>query len=409
MGNVPPPQPSSPINSALPAPDIALQAVPARHSTWFKLFAAFFALTVASIVATTALLYATYLASVEPHVPAATRAALVQQVSSLAIGLALFALVLSFTVAFALAHYFGKPVRQLGQAIRRVARGEVDVMVRARRRDEYGQLVSLFNGMVGKMREVQERNAVISQLKSQFITVAAHQLRTPLSGVQWAIKSLLEGDAGPLQPKQRQLLEECVATNGRLIKLIRDLFDVTRIEAGQFGYDFREVDLRELLRTLVREFLPRTQRQNLVLRLVVNAPDATRIFADANRLHLALSYLLDNAIRYSPRPSSQIVIRAQRAGEWLKVSIQDFGIGIPAAEHDKIFSRFYRATNAIKIETEGSGLGLYIVKSIIVRHGGKIWLTSNEGKGTTVTLTLPIRRELIPPKEKTLEDFIGAI
>ena len=234
------------------------------------------------------------------------------------------------------------------------------------------------------------RETAIDKLKSEFVSIAAHQLRTPLSAIKWVIKMVLDGDAGKLNNEQLELLTKGYKSNERIIRLVDDLLDISRIEEGRFGYNFKYSDFQEVLNNVV-ENAARLIAKNY-LKLSVDKPKKLpEVYMDPARIVLVLQNLLDNAIKYTPEFGQiKIEVKVLDKGKVLKVSIKDQGVGIPKADQPKLFSKFFRAANAVRIETEGTGLGLFIAKNIIKKHQGEIGINSEEGKGTEAYFTLPI-------------------
>ncbi len=236
------------------------------------------------------------------------------------------------------------------------------------------------------------RENMIDRLKTEFISIAAHQLRTPLSAIKWVIKMVLDGDAGKLNKEQRDLLSKGYKSNERVINLVNDLLNVSRIEEGRFGYSFANCNFQDILNVVI-ENTERVVAKNH-LKLTLNKPEKMPIvFLDKDRITLALQNLLDNAVKYTPE-YGKIELNVENLGKELKIMVKDNGIGIPERNQAKLFSKFFRAANVIRSETEGTGLGLFITKNIIERHGGRINIASQEGKGTTVSVTIPIHAKV---------------
>ncbi|MDD5071655.1 MAG: ATP-binding protein [Patescibacteria group bacterium] len=234
------------------------------------------------------------------------------------------------------------------------------------------------------------REKTIDRLKSEFISIAAHQLRTPLSAIKWVIKMILDGDAGKLTVEQQELLSKGYASNERIIRLVNDLLNVSRIEEGKFGFDFQKENFQKVIDATLGNL------ENLIvknhLQLEIKKPKRLpEVYFDKERMVMVMQNILDNAIKYTPE-YGKIEIKIEVDKQFLYVKIKDQGVGIPKKDQEKLFTKFFRATNAVRLETEGSGLGLFIVKNIIERHNGKIILTSEEGKGTEVSFSLPLNK-----------------
>lgn len=248
------------------------------------------------------------------------------------------------------------------------------------------------------------RERAISRMKSEFITIAAHQMRTPLAAVKWTFQTLLAGEVGPLNEAQMAYVKDGAEVSAHLIKLVGDLLDVAKIEEGKFGYEFAMVDIVELIeRTITDNKLAAAERE---ITLIFNKPPVAlpQIKADPQKISLALQNLISNAIKYN-RKGGWVAIEAEKEGNYIKVAIRDSGVGIPANQMDRLFSKFFRGSNVVRLETEGSGLGLFIVKNIIRRHGGKVWAESEEGVGSAFYFTLPTEAKMIPEVEEPGDDF----
>lgn len=254
------------------------------------------------------------------------------------------------------------------------------------------------HGFIKVIRDI-TREKMISKSKSEFISIAAHQLRTPLSAVKWAMKLVIDGDMGPLNPEQLQFLNRGYETNQKMISLVNDLLNVARIEDGRFGYSFKEANIIEVIDAIINSSKLASRERDVDVELVNNAADLKPFVFDAEKMTLAIQNLLDNALKYT-NPGGKVVLDVSVEGDYLKMKVSDNGVGVPKNQISRLFSKFFRAENVIHMQTSGSGLGLFIVKNIITRHGGDIKVDSEEGKGTTFTLVIPLKEELIPKEEK---------
>jgi signal transduction histidine kinase len=234
------------------------------------------------------------------------------------------------------------------------------------------------------------REKMIDKLKSEFITIAAHQLRTPLSAVKWALKMVVGGDAGPVNKEQKDLLDKGYSSNERMIRLVNDLLNVSRIEEGKYGYDFKSQDFNEILNIVIENAYAFIRQNNLKLEISKQAKK-TEIYADKEKMVLVLQSIVDNAIKYTPE-FGKVKISLFNEKDMLKISVKDSGVGIPNDDLKKIFFKFFRASNVVRMQTEGSGLGLFMAKNIIEKHGGRINLSSEEGIGTEVVFDLPLKK-----------------
>lgn len=228
----------------------------------------------------------------------------------------------------------------------------------------------------------------LDQMKSEIISVAAHQLRTPLAAIKWTLKMLLDGDVGNISDAQKELLSKGFESNERMINLVNDMLSVDRLESGRIKYNFVPLQFEDLVDAMIQELLPIATKKEIQLRFIRSKDLLPKIKVDPDKMHDVLQNLIDNAIKYSSN-GGQVTIELLHDNEKMQFSVKDSGIGIPKEQQEKIFSRFFRATNAVRNVTDGSGLGLYIAQSVVRRHGGDIWFVSEENRGTTFFFTLP--------------------
>lgn len=234
------------------------------------------------------------------------------------------------------------------------------------------------------------REKTIERIKTEFVSLSAHQLRTPLSAIKWTLRMFLDGDLGELNEEQRDFLEKTYKSNERMITLINDLLNVTRIEEGRYIYQILSYDLVEITQSIIDSYRGEIERKNL--KFEFKKPEKLpKILVDEEKIKIAIENLLNNAVRYT-FPGGKIAISLELLENEIQFKIEDSGIGIPRDEQPRVFSKFFRGVNAIRMETEGSGLGLFVTKNIIEAHGGRIWFKSEEGKGSTFYFTLPLKR-----------------
>lgn len=223
--------------------------------------------------------------------------------------------------------------------------------------------------------------------KSEFLSVAAHQLRTPLSAVKWVLSVLLEEHTGALSPVQKSYILKGEESNNRMIRLVDDMLTVTRIESGKTEYNFYLLSLHDILANTVSDFQPRTKEKHIDLTYEGLPGRKSEIFVDPEKIRFVLENLFDNAIKYTPEGGKISVALKEEGADYL-ITISDSGIGIPENEQKHIFSKFFRATNAVKQVTDGSGLGLFVARAIVMRHGGALTFVSKPENGTTFTIRL---------------------
>ncbi|MEJ0021958.1 MAG: HAMP domain-containing sensor histidine kinase [Candidatus Doudnabacteria bacterium] len=228
-------------------------------------------------------------------------------------------------------------------------------------------------------------------IQSDFINLTSHQLRTPLSGSKWLLELLQKPGTGSLNKKQRDFLEKINIENERMIALVNDLLEVTRIEAGQTKLYLQPTDLTTVIRGLIKEKGKEVKKKRLQIVFTMQQKPFPLVRTEMNKIRHAMSNLLSNAIAYT-HEGGKITIDLQVQDGMLLGTISDTGVGIPKDMQDEIFTKFFRGANVTSLETTGTGLGLYISRAFIEASGGKLWFKSNEGQGTTFYFTLPIVR-----------------
>jgi signal transduction histidine kinase len=242
-------------------------------------------------------------------------------------------------------------------------------------------------GVVSVFQDITERH-IIDKEKDDFLSVAAHQLRTPLAGIRWEIEMLLEGDAGELPAEAKELLDQIFENNQRLVVLVNDLLDVSRINMGKSKEDVSLVDVCGVMSESIKSLDGLAKERKINISFEKECVGLPRVKMGPKHLFNAIENLISNAIKYTPS-GGNVTVKAELKGEKVLISVTDTGIGIPEKDQEKIFKKFFRASNAALKETEGSGLGLNVVKSFIEEASGKIWFESQEGKGTTFIIELP--------------------
>jgi signal transduction histidine kinase len=224
-------------------------------------------------------------------------------------------------------------------------------------------------------------------LKSGFISQVSHELRTPLTSIKGYIDNLRDGIAGALEEKQQNYLDRMSKNADHLVCLINDLLDVSRIESGKMALNVTVLSLRDLVAEVINNLRPIAAKKQLEI-IVKKFEVESRIRGDYAKLEQVITNLLDNAVKFTP-PGGRITITLEHDGQFLKTSIQDTGIGIPPEKRSKIFERFCRIEQESPSKVNGTGLGLHIAKNLIEMHGGQISVTSDVGKGSKFSFTLP--------------------
>lgn len=249
-------------------------------------------------------------------------------------------------------------------------------------------------GAVAVFRDITDEME-IDRRKSEFISIASHQLRSPLTGIKWLADMLRKGDLGKLEEKQQKVADQLFDANERLVVLVNELLNVSRLEVGSTKPNPVETDLRALLDGIVADTQPVVASKGQ--KLDYKAGDLPKtMMIDPLLTREVVANILSNASKYSP-DGSAVTLVALREGDDVRISVSDQGIGIPPADQKKMFQKFFRAENAAKSSITGTGLGLYVVKSVVELQGGKIWFESTVGKGTTFHVTFPVKSTAKPP------------
>jgi len=242
-------------------------------------------------------------------------------------------------------------------------------------------------GVVGIFQDITERYSLEKE-KDEFLSIAAHQLRTPLSGIRWMLEMLIEGDAGELPEEAKEILHDIFNNNQRLAFLVDDLLDVSRINMGKLTESVDSINIIDTISQAITALDGLAKQREINIIFEKGNAGKSRVKMGMRRLFQLLENVISNAIKYSPKGSS-VKIAANFDGNKICVTVSDSGIGIPEKYKDKIFGKFFRAPNAVLNETEGSGLGLNVVKSYVEEAGGRVWFESQEEKGTTFFIELP--------------------
>jgi len=226
----------------------------------------------------------------------------------------------------------------------------------------------------------------IDRMKTEFISVAAHQLRTPLGITRWNLELLLSGEKGKLTRKIKTSLEDVYKSNLRLIEIVSDLLNISRLEQGRLRYKLEAIDLNQFIETIIQKFNEEVKKKQLVIEFKTQKQITLNV--DLEQLTEVIENLISNAVKYS-RPKSKVSIQLKVVDKKIIFSVKDSGIGIPKKDQSKIFEKFFRATNASISHVDGSGLGLYIVREYVKSWGGKVSFETKEGQGSKFIVILP--------------------
>lgn len=238
-------------------------------------------------------------------------------------------------------------------------------------------------------RKLENKEREITALKNQFMSIASHELRSPLTGMLWAIQSMLRDPDKSLSKQQRELLNDMYHSTEASLVTVNEILDFSVFERGQTAEMQHEtLDLVSVINEVRATLKLGAQEKKLKLSKVGEWPEHTYVVGDVAALKRALMNIVSNAIKYS-RPETTIEFGYHAKGDEQIVSIRDQGIGIPKSEQKRVLQGYYRAKNAVKMQANGTGLGLWITRLIIEQHEGSLWLESHENKGTVIFISLP--------------------
>lgn len=246
-----------------------------------------------------------------------------------------------------------------------------------------------------QLRNSNEKLKALDEAKDEFVSMASHQLRTPLTSVKGYISMVLEEDAGKVKPEQRKLLEEAFASSQRMVYLIADLLNVSRLKTGKFIIEPSEVYLPDIVEQEVKQLLPTAKARQL--KLTFNKPQRfPTVWLDETKIRQVIMNFVDNAIYYT-KARGRIEVQLVAKRDRIEYKVKDNGIGVPKAEQSKLFTKFFRAGNARKARPDGTGLGLYMAQRVVSAQGGSVIFESEEGKGSVFGFSFPLKAVKTPP------------
>ena len=334
------------------------------------------------------------------------------------IGLTCGTILVGVLMAFVYYNYTLTPIQAMARAAARIAAGDLSARVKATSRDEIGVLATTFNHMaaslestyrdlaqlnIGLEEKVQERTEelrrqqaqlqevnvqleIADRHKSEFLANMSHELRTPLNAVIGFSEVLLDKMFGDLNAKQEEYLDDILSSGRYLLSLINDILDLSKVEAGRL--ELGTFNLRQLLEGSLVMVKERALAHGITLSLEI-ADDVDTLTGDERKVKQVLFNLLSNAVKFTP-DRGKMSLAATKAGDMVQVAVRDTGVGIPAADQQRIFEEFQQVGRGLAEKTEGAGLGLTLAKKFVELHGGTVWGESTPGHGSTFTFTLPI-------------------
>ena len=229
----------------------------------------------------------------------------------------------------------------------------------------------------------------LDEAKNEFISMASHQLRTPLTSIKGYLDMMLEGDLGKITPTQRAVLREAFSSSERMVRLINDFLNVSRLQTGKFNIDKQKIDIAQILRDEVALLKVVADQRSVEMNLKIDKK-VPLIAADSEKIRQVILNMIDNAIYYSD-PHKKVIISLKNNNGMIEFTVKDSGIGVPKSEQANLFSKFFRGTNARKKRPDGTGVGLFLARKVILSHDGEMIFESEEGKGSTFGFKLPVR------------------
>ncbi|MDB5184182.1 MAG: hypothetical protein JWO07_863 [Candidatus Saccharibacteria bacterium] len=258
--------------------------------------------------------------------------------------------------------------------------------------------------VVNQLQRTNDKLKALDETKDEFISMASHQLRTPLTSIKGYVSMVLEGDAGRITPQQQKLLVEAFKSSERMVGLIADFLNVSRLQTGKFLIDKTPFDLKKVLKEEIADLDVIADSHSINLRLKT-ATGHFPVVADESKMRQVIMNFVDNAIYYS-RANSTIVVNLERVKGNAALTVVDTGIGVPKSEQAHLFTKFFRAGNARKQRPDGTGVGLFLARKVISEHDGSIIFSSVEGKGSTFGFKIPLEDGVkeLPKKELVAAD-----
>jgi signal transduction histidine kinase len=306
---------------------------------------------------------------------------------NLFIAVAAGAIVLALLLGFALSWSLIGPIQRIDVRLAAIASGDFSRHVDVANRDELGALAANVNRMSDELSRLYGELEAASRHKSEFLANMSHELRTPLNAIIGFSQVMRERMVGDLTEKQEEYLDDVVSSGNHLLSLINDVLDLSKVEAGQVELDIAPFSLREALERGVVMVRERARRDGVQVVLAAD-PQVDVVEGDERRIRQVIFNLLSNAVKFTPAGGSVDVASSRRDGE-VRVSVVDTGPGIGPEDQERIFEEFQQ-TDLGTAQREGTGLGLALSKRLIELHGGRIWVESELGKGSTFTFALPL-------------------
>ena len=289
---------------------------------------------------------------------------------------------------FWVAHSVTRPIELLRLSARQLGNGNFNTPITVTTTDELADLAADFDRTRLKIKALREQEANLAEMKSEFISIAAHQLRTPLTGIKWSVEDLMNHTEW-LPAEKITDLKRTVRSVNEMIALVNDLLNVNRLEDGRMEYVLVPGDLSAFVREVAEAVHARHPEKRIEFTVYPPEPALPSISFDREKFSIVITNIVDNAIKYTP-DGGAVTIRFIAGPGSVVIEVADTGIGIPKAELQNLFAKFFRAKNAIHTEVSGSGLGLFVAREIMKAHGGSISVDSREGRGTRMHIRMPL-------------------
>ena len=298
------------------------------------------------------------------------------------------AIVLALILGFALSWSLIGPIQRIETRLAGIASGDFSAHVDVTNRDELGMLAANVNQMNDELRRLYGELETASRHKSEFLANMSHELRTPLNAILGFTQVLRAQMFGPVNEKQAEYLDDMLSSGQHLLSLINDVLDLSRVEAGQVELEIMPFSLREALESGVVMVRERAVEGGVKVELDAD-PQVDVVVGDERRIRQVIFNLLSNAVKFTPSGGA-VDVTAARADDEIRISVADTGPGIPPEDRERIFEKFQQGEAAVA-QREGTGLGLALSKRLVELHGGRIWVDSEVGRGSTFVFTLPAR------------------
>lgn len=310
--------------------------------------------------------------------------AVIRHVRNQVIAVTMASILAVFLFAPLFASRLVKPIRILEAGAADIEKGNFEKQVEIKTNDELEELGQAFNKMAKGLKRLEE-------LREEFVFIAAHELRTPVTAIKGYVSMILEGDAGRLSEQMKKFLDRVQQSNQRLLQLVEDLLEVARSEAGRIVIKVHALDIQEPIRATLEELKPLATEKSIAINY---EPPATlpQVLADESRVREVMVNLVGNAIKYTP-VNGHVWISHNFKEKEMVTRVRDDGFGISKEAQKKLFEKFYRVQTQETRDITGTGLGLFITKEIVEKMGGKIWVESDEKKGSAFNFSLPLADE----------------